>query len=62
MFMWRTVDREGEVLDRLVQRRRNKSASLELLKKLLKKQGFVPDQIVTDGSASYPAALKVLKC
>jgi len=61
MFMWRAVDREGEVLDMLVQKRRNKAAALKLLKKLLKNQGFVPDQIVTDGLASYRAALKVLK-
>jgi transposase-like protein len=61
MFMWRAVDREGEVLDMLVQKRRNKVAALKLLKKLLKNQGFVPDQIVTDGLASYRAALKVPK-
>ena len=61
MFMWRAVDREGEVLDLLVQKRRNKAAALKFLKKLLKNQGFIPDQIVTDGLASYRAALKVLK-
>jgi putative transposase len=62
MFMWRAVDREGEVLDVLVQKRRNKAAAVKLLKKLLKKQGFVPDEIVTDGLRSYPAAIKVLGC
>ena len=36
MFMWRAVDREGEVLDMLVQKRRNKAAALKLLKKYLK--------------------------
>ena len=34
--MWRAVDREGEVLDPLVHKRRNKAAALKLLKKLLK--------------------------
>lgn len=62
MYMWRAVDREGEVLDLLVQKRRNKAAALKLLRKLLKNQGFVPEQLVTDGLASYRAALKVLKC
>ena len=62
MFMWRAVDKEGEVLDVLVQKRRNKAAALKLLKKLLKNQGFVPKRIVTDGLASYRAALKALKC
>jgi transposase-like protein len=60
MFMWRAVDKEGEVLDVLVQKRRNKAAALKLLKKLLKHQGFAPDAIVTDGLASYRAALREL--
>ena len=60
MFMWRAVDKEGEVLDVLVQKRRNKAAALKLLRKLLKRQGFVPETIVTDGLASYKAALRDL--
>src|SRR6202040_1336403 len=43
MYLWRAVDHEGEVLDILVQRRRDKRAALRLLRKLLKKQGFVPN-------------------
>ena len=60
MFMRRAVDKEGEVLDVLVQKRRNKAAALKLLRKLLKNQGRVPDEIVTDGLASYRAALRDL--
>ena len=62
MFMWRAVDKEGEVLDVLVQKRRNKAAALKLLRKLLRNQGYVPDTIVTDGLKSYPAAMKKLGC
>ncbi len=62
MYMRRGVDSEAEVLDMLVQKRRNKAATLKLLRKLLKNQGFVPERIVTDGLASYRAASKVLKC
>ena len=62
MWMWRAVDKEGEVLDVLVQKRRNKTAALKLLRRLLKNQGFVPDTIVTDGLASYKAALRELNC
>jgi putative transposase len=62
MFMWRAVDKEGEVLDMLVQKRRNRAAALKLLRKLLKNQGFIPDEIVTDGLASYQAALRDLGC
>ena len=60
MYMWRDVDKEGEVLDVLVQKRRNKEAALQLLKKLLRNQGFVPEAIVTDSLASYRAALREL--
>ena len=38
MFMWRAVENDGEVLDVLVQKRRNKAAALRLLRKLLKNQ------------------------
>ena len=42
MYLWRAVDREGEVLDILVQSRRNKKAALKLMRKLLKKQAMHP--------------------
>ena len=60
MYLWRAVDDEGEVLDVLVQKRRNKAAALKLLRKLLKRQGLPPEAIVTDGSGSYRAAAKSL--
>ena len=37
MYLWRAVDCEGEVLDVLVQSRRNKRAALKLMRKLLKR-------------------------
>jgi transposase-like protein len=55
-WLWRAVDDEGEVLDLLVQRRRNKAAAVKLLRKLIKKQGFAPDVLVTDKLGSYAAA------
>ena len=55
-WLWRAVDSEGEVLDLLVQRRRNKSAPIKLTRKLLKKQGFAPGMLVTDKLRSYGAA------
>src|SRR6202047_4346319 len=47
MYLWRAVDHEGEILDILVQRRRDKRAALRLMRKLLRKQGFAPKLIVT---------------
>ena len=56
MYLWRAVDDEGEVLDVLVQRRRDKPAARRLMRKLLRKQGFAPTQITTDKLRSYGAA------
>jgi putative transposase len=56
VYLWRAVDAEGEVLDVLVQTRRNKRAALKLMRNLLKKYGFVPDKLVTDDLRSYGAA------
>ena len=60
MYLWRAVDCEGEVLDVLVQSRRNKKAALKLMRKLLKAQGFAPTIVVTDKLPSYRAALETL--
>src|SRR6187551_2420730 len=55
-WLWRAVDQDGVVLDVLVQKRRDKQAAKRLLRKLLKKQGWVPRVMVTDKLASYSAA------
>ncbi len=60
MWLWRAVDDEGEVLDMLVQKRRNKAAALKLFRKLLRNQQVHPETIVTDKLASYRAAAKAL--
>ena len=57
MYLWRAVDSEGEVLDVLVQKRRNKRAAMKLMRKILKNQGVQPTKIVTDKRKSYGAAL-----
>ncbi len=56
VWLWRAVDHEGEVLDLLVQRRRDKAAAVKLMRKLLKKQGYAPEVLVTDQLRSYAAA------
>ena len=60
VYLWRAVDCEGEVLDVLVQSRRNKRAALKLMRKLLKSQGISPDAVMTDKLPSYGAALSEL--
>jgi transposase-like protein len=61
MYLWRAVDHEGEILDMLVQRRRDQHAALKLMRKLLRKQGFAPRLIVTDKLRSYGAAFRDLR-
>jgi hypothetical protein len=60
VYLWRAVDAEGEVLDVLVQSKRNKRAALKLMRKLLKKYAFVPERLVTDDLRSYSAAVRDL--
>src|SRR5689334_9201986 len=61
MYLWRAVDHEGEVLDMLVQRRRDKRAALRLMRKLLRKQGFAPKLLTTDKLGSYGSAFRHLR-
>jgi putative transposase len=61
VYLWRAVDAEGEVLDVLIQSRRNKRAAMKLMRKLLKKYGFVPEKLVTDELRSYAAAASYLR-
>jgi len=61
MYLWRAVDHEGEVLDMLVQRRRDTRAALRLMRKLLRKQGFAPKLLTTDKLGSYGSAFRHLR-
>ena len=62
MWLWRAVDDEGEVLDMLIQKRRNTLAAVRVLRKLLKRHGIHPETFTTDKLASYRAAFRVLGC
>src|SRR3954452_23115563 len=61
MYLWRAVDHEGEVLDMLVQSRRDSRAALRLMRKLLRKLGFAPKLLTTDKLGSYGAASRHLR-
>jgi putative transposase len=58
-YLWRAVDHEGEVLEAVVTKRRNKKAALKFLRKLMCRYGR-PQEIVTDRLPSYRAALRDL--
>ncbi len=55
-YLWRAVDQHGNVLDILVQSRRNKTAAKKFFRKLLKGCTYVPRVLITDKLASYGAA------
>ncbi len=55
-YLWRAVDQDGDVLDILVQPRRNRRAAERFFRKLLKGQGSEPRRLVTDKLRSYGAA------
>jgi putative transposase len=50
-YLWRDVDQDGNVLDILVQNRRDKAAARRFLRRLMKKTRTVPRVIVTTNSA-----------
>ncbi|MFB6784607.1 IS6 family transposase [Streptomyces sp. NPDC056352] len=55
-YLWRAVDQDGDILDILMQDRRDKAAARRFFRTLLKKTGAVPRVIVTDKLRSYGAA------
>ena len=55
-YLWRAVDQDDNVLDILVQSRRNKQAAKKFFRKLLKGLQYVPRVIITDKLKSYGAA------
>jgi len=55
-YLWRGVDQDGDVLDILVQSKRDKRAAKKFFRKVLKKVRYVPRVIITDKLRSYGAA------
>src|SRR5882672_1080876 len=55
-YLWRAVDQDGDILDILVQSRRDKKAANKFFRKLLKRLRYVPRVIITDKLKSYRSA------
>ena len=58
-YLWHAVDHEGEFLEGLVTKRRDRKAAMRFLRKSMKRHGQ-PKVIVTDKLRSYGAGLKDL--
>ena len=59
-YLWRAVDQDGDTIDILVQRKRNKKAAIRFFRRLLKGQGGEPRWLVTDKLRSYGAAHRTI--
>jgi len=58
--LWRAVDQDGNILDLLVQRRRNKPAGKQCFRQLLKGLTDVPRVVITDKLKSYGATKRAI--
>ncbi|MGA7954980.1 MAG: IS6 family transposase, partial [Gloeobacterales cyanobacterium] len=59
-YLWRAVDKNGQVIDILMQSRRNERAADKFFRKLLKPVGWAPRVLITDKLKSYGAAKRKL--
>lgn len=57
-YLWRAVDQDGDVLEIMVQHRRNQAAAERFFRRVLKSQGLEPRRAVTDGLRSYVPAIR----
>jgi putative transposase len=61
-YLWRAVDQDGDVIDILVQPRRDQCAAERFFRRLLRGQGKEPLRIITDKLRSYSAAVRTILC
>lgn len=61
-YLWRAVDQDGDVIDILVQPRRDQRAAERFFRRLLRNQGQKPFRIISDKLRSYSAALRTTLC
>jgi putative transposase len=59
-WLWRAVDEHRQVLDILMQKRRDTKAAKKFFQKIIKHEGFTPRVVVTDKLKSYQAAMREL--
>jgi putative transposase len=59
-YLWRAIDQDGDTIDILLQRRRNKKAAERFFRRLIKGQGGEPRWLMTDKLKSYDAAHRTM--
>ena len=61
-YLWRAIDQDGDVIDILMQPRRDRRAAERFFRRLLRGQGREPLRIITDRLRSYSAAIRTSFC
>jgi putative transposase len=56
-YLYRAIDHDGNLVDSMVSEKRNMEAAQQFFKQAVAVVGHVPDQVITDGHASYPRAI-----
>jgi len=61
-YLYRAIDSEGNTLDFMLSKRRNKKATIKFFKKIMKNESHQkPRVITTDKYSAYPISLKSIK-
>src|SRR5262245_46085425 len=59
-YLWRAVDQDGDVIDIMLQSRRDQHAAERFFRRLVRGQGKEPFRIITDKLKSYGAAKRTI--
>jgi len=57
-YLYRAIDREGNVVDSLLSEKRDMAAAKRFFRQAVVVVGHVPEQVTTDGHTSYPRAIR----
>jgi len=57
-YLYRAIDRDGNLVDVRLSPKRDKAAAKAFFHKALETTGVCPDRVTTDGHKPYPAAIK----
>ena len=57
-YLYRAIDQDGNLVDSMLSEKRNMEAAQRFFKQAVAVVGHVPDQVTTDGHASYPRAIR----
>jgi putative transposase len=57
-YLYRAIDRDGNLVDSMLSENRNMEAAKKFFKQAVGVVGHIPDQVTTDGHISYPRAIR----